>query len=228
MIPAAWLGRVPYGLALEMQRVRRDAVVDGAAPEVLWLLEHDPVYTTGRRGVDLDPDALGAPLHRTERGGLTTWHGPGQLVGYVIADVARRGGSVKGVVAAVEDGIIGWLRGQGVGADRRAGYPGVWVGADKICAVGMHFRRGVSMHGFALNLAPDLGWFDRIVPCGITDGGVTSVARIRGSSPAPADAWAAVGDFVRDSLAAHLTAGDGGLRGGGPASPTGTAGDTGM
>ncbi len=219
MTDPVWLGRVPYGIALEMQRVRRDAVVDGAAPEALWLLEHDPVYTTGRRGVDLDPGTLGAPLHRTERGGLTTWHGPGQLVGYVIADVGGRGGSVKGAIAAVEDGVIGWLRGQGIAAGRRDGYPGAWVGSDKVCAVGMHFRRGVSMHGFALNLSPDLAWFDRIVPCGITDGGVTSVARIVGFSPAPADVWGNVGHFVRDSLAAHLTAAGGRLRSGGSAAP---------
>ena len=207
-----WLGRVPYPLALEMQRLRRDAVVAHVASDSLWLLEHEPVYTTGRRVVDLDPSTLNAPLFASERGGLTTWHGPGQLVGYLIVDVGGRGGSVKGAIAAVEEGIIGWLHGVGLPATRLNGFPGVWVGRDKICAIGMHFRRGVSMHGFALNLHPDLRWFDHISPCGITDGGVTSVEKLLGNSPSLEDAWRPVGEFVCDSLARGLTVRDGGLR----------------
>ena len=122
---------------------------------------------------------------RTERGGLATYHGPGQLVGYLILDVARRKTTVKGTVCAVESGIIAWLGSWGVDSGRRPGRPGVWVGDDKICAVGMHFRRGVSMHGFALNLTVDLSRFSTFVPCGITDGGVTSLAAVVGSSREP-------------------------------------------
>jgi lipoyl(octanoyl) transferase len=201
-----WLGRVEYLAALALQRARREAVLAGTAPEAFFLREHDPVYTTGLRAVaDLDPAVLGAPLVAVERGGLTTWHGPGQLVGYPIVDVGARDGSVKGTVRAIESGVISWLEAIGVQAGRRDGFPGVWVGADKICAVGLHFRRGVTLHGFALNLAPDLAWFARITPCGITDGGVTSVERIRGAAPAPSEVALDVGEHVLRSLAGCLT-----------------------
>ena len=177
-----WLGRLEYGWALRLQRARREGVIDHGAPEAIWLMEHDPVITTGLRGVDdlPPPDVLrarGVALYRVERGGLATWHGPGQLVGYLIVDLGRRGLRVKDVIAGVEDGVIAWLASVGVTAGRRDGYPGVWCGREKICAIGMHFRRGVSLHGFALNVDPDLSGFDLIVPCGIRDGGVTSVRR---------------------------------------------------
>lgn len=196
-----WLGRVAYGDALVAQRARREAVIARTAPEALWLLEHDPVITTGLRGAaDVPPaEALaadGIALFHVERGGLATWHGPGQLVGYLIVDLATRNFRVKDVIAGVEDGVIAWLAGEGIAAGRRDGFPGVWCGRDKICAVGMHFRRGVSMHGFALNLEPDLGGFARIVPCGITDGGVTTFARQSGRSMSPAAASAGVGAAV--------------------------------
>lgn len=177
-----WLGRLGYGWALRLQRARREGVIAHGAPEAIWLLEHDPVITTGLRGVDDLPapevlHARGIALHRVERGGLATWHGPGQLVGYLIIDLGRRGLRVKDVIAGVEDGVIAWLASVGVTAGRRDGFPGVWCGSDKICAIGMHFRRGVSLHGFALNLDPDLSGFGLIVPCGIRDGGVTTVRR---------------------------------------------------
>ena len=180
-----WLGRMSYAWAWRLQRLRREAVIAGTAPEACWLLEHDPVVTTGRRKVELDEPGLraaGIAVHHTERGGLATWHGPGQLVGYLILDCRELG--VKRTIAAVEQGVIDFLRGRAIEADRRDGYPGVWVGNDKICAIGMHFARGVSMHGFALNVAPDLAaGFGRITPCGITDGGVTSMAVLQGSAP---------------------------------------------
>jgi lipoyl(octanoyl) transferase len=178
--------------------------LNGAAGEAIWLLEHDAVYTTGLRAVDL-PSALPAPVVRTERGGLTTWHGPGQLVAYLILDIGDRGGSVKGTLAAVESGVIAWLAAQGLAAGRRSGYPGVWVGKDKICAVGMHFRRGVSMHGLALNLSPDLSAFGAIVPCGITDGGVTSFAASCGSAPTPSQAAPGLGRSLVRALEECLT-----------------------
>jgi lipoyl(octanoyl) transferase len=203
-----WLGRVSYPAAWWAQRTRRSAVLEGAADEAIWLLEHDAVYTTGLRAVDL-PEVLPAPVVRTERGGLTTWHGPGQLVGYLILDISGRGGSVKGTLAAVEAGVIAWLGGHGIDAGRRPGFPGVWVGRDKICAVGMHFRRGVSMHGLALNLSPDLSAFDAIVPCGITDGGVTSFAEVRGSAPTPAQAAIGLGQSLVCALGERLTGSEG-------------------
>src|SRR5688572_860299 len=98
-----WLGRVPYRMALERQRERREQVLRGEAPEAIWLLEHDPVVTTGRRTVqDLDPRRISSPIVETERGGLATYHGPGQLVGYLILDVGRRGGGVRVTVQSVE------------------------------------------------------------------------------------------------------------------------------
>lgn len=200
-VPVDWLGRVPYRDALERQRRRREGVIEGTASEVLWLLEHDPVITTGRRPVEgLDPGALGVPVVSTERGGLATWHGPGQLVGYPILDVASRGGSVRRTIAGVEEGVIRWLAGRGVEACRVEGRPGVWVDGAKICAVGMHFRRGVSLHGFALNLTSDLATFARFAPCGITDARVTSLAEVAGRSPEPIEVWREVGEAVLGAL----------------------------
>ena len=196
-----WLGRVPYVEALERQRRQRDGVIDGTGSEAFFLLEHDAVVTTGRRPVEgLDEASLGVPVVRTERGGLATWHGPGQLVGYPILDVGRRGGSVRATIAAVEQGVIDWLAGRGVEAVRVEGRPGVWVDGAKICAVGMHFRRGVTLHGFALNLTADLRTFGRFVPCGIADAGVTSLAVVRGSSPEPEAAWREVAGCVSRAL----------------------------
>ena len=200
----AWLGRVPYAEALERQRTRREAILAGEAEEALWALEHDPVITTGRREAGPLPDptwleAQGIALCKTERGGLATWHGPGQLVVYALINAGGRGLGPRGLVSALEDGVLGCLRDLGLSPTRRDGHPGVWVpsptspaGLDKICAVGLHFRRGVSMHGLALNLDPDPWGFSLFTPCGITDAGVTSVARQLGSAPSPKEASAAL------------------------------------
>lgn len=169
----------------------------------MWLLEHPPVITTGRRSVggDVEPSrvrAAGFELHETERGGLATCHEPGQLVGYLFFDASAVG--VHRTVAALEEGLIGWLRGEGIAAARREGYPGVWVGREKVAAIGLHFRRGVSMHGFALNLVNDLRGFALIVPCGLADAGVTTVARLTGRHLPPARVAAAVGDRILAAL----------------------------
>jgi lipoate-protein ligase B len=107
---------------------------------------------------------------------------------------------VRTLVAGVEEGVMAWLRDHDIAASRRAGLPGVWVGRDKICAIGMHFRRGVSMHGFALNLTTDLRYFDLITPCGIREGGVTSLERLRGSSPTPREAAHPVANAILAAL----------------------------
>jgi lipoyl(octanoyl) transferase len=201
-----WLGRVPYREAWEAQRLRREAVIAGAAPPVLWLLEHDPVVTEGRRPTEggLAPEALhrlGIDHVRTERGGLATYHGPGQLVGYLICPLQHFSQTVKGTVARLEDGLVAWLASLGVRAGRRPAYRGVWVDHDKIAALGLHFRQGVSMHGFALNCTVDLEPFRFIVPCGITDGGVTSLARLLGeAAPTPRDAAPQVAEAVIRAL----------------------------
>jgi len=213
MIPWEWRGRLPYGEALSQQRDRRAAILAGDAQEVIWLLEHDPVVTVGRRPAPGTPTpealaAMGVDFFAVERGGLATWHGPGQLVAYLLVDAASRKLWVKGLVCAVEQGVIDWLAEAGVSANRRPGYPGVWVSSgiqtmrsQKICAVGMHFRRGVSMHGIALNLTPDLSGFSLITPCGITDGGVTSLERELGRSPAPAQAAHTLGAALSAAIA---------------------------
>lgn len=198
LVRPQWLGRLDYRWAWRLQHLRREAILRGDAPEALWLLEHDPVVTAGRRDATI-PDGL--EVVRTERGGLLTWHGPGQLVGYVLIDAAGRGLGARRTVEGVEQGVIDWLGTRGVTGVRRCGYPGVWVDGDKICAVGMHFRRGVSMHGFALNLAPDLAAYRGFVPCGITDAGVTSLQRITGAAPAPWEVADEVGGRLVDTLA---------------------------
>ncbi len=150
----------------------------------MWLLEHPLVVTTGRRDPgDLSP--VQAPIVRTERGGLATVHCPGQVVGYLLLNLFERGLGVKRAVCAIEAGMIAWLAQHEVQATRRTGFPGVWAQGDKIGAVGLHVRRGVTMHGFALNLDPDLNAFSSIVPCGIRDAGVTSIRRLTGVAPSP-------------------------------------------
>jgi len=148
------------------------------------MLEHPHIFTLGVRAdpshVLVDPEAVGADLVAVDRGGDVTYHGPGQLVVYPIVDVPRRPGSVPAHVHGIEQAVIDTLADLGVSAGRLDAYPGVWVDADgpaprKICAVGVRIVRGRSMHGLALNVSPDLSWFDRIVPCGIADKSVTSL-----------------------------------------------------
>jgi len=176
-----WLGRVRYHDALVLQR----ALCHSGGDDWLLLLEHHPVYTMGLRAqlrhVLVDPAELGAELVKADRGGDVTYHGPGQLTGYPIVSVPMGHRSIPCHVHAVEQLVIDALGDLGlVGAGRLAGLPGVWLDPGgprprKIAAVGVRVSRGRSMHGFALNVDPDLGMFDRIVPCGIADKGVTSL-----------------------------------------------------
>eukprot|EP00095_Tigriopus_kingsejongensis_P009751 snap_masked-scaffold10510_size2185-processed-gene-0.1 protein:Tk09751 transcript:snap_masked-scaffold10510_size2185-processed-gene-0.1-mRNA-1 annotation:"lipoic acid synthetase" len=179
-----WLGRVPYAEALDLQQ----QMVRGSADHLL-LLEHPAVYTLGVRtdpaNLLVDPATVGAEQFEANRGGDVTFHGPGQLVGYPIMSVpGRRGGGMADTVAyvtSIEQVVIDSLAELGLDAGRLDGYPGVWVEPDgpnarKIAAVGVRLARGRSMHGFALNVDVDLGWFEHIVPCGITDHSVTSLS----------------------------------------------------
>jgi len=172
-----WLGRVRFADAHALQR----ALHQRSRDDHLLLLEHPHVYTFGVRGrmehVLAPPNEVGAELVWTDRGGDVTYHGPGQLVGYPILSVPVAPGATPGHVHGVEQVVIDALADLGLpGASRLDGYPGVWVGERKICAVGVRITRGRSMHGFALNVSPDLSMFSRIVPCGISDRGVTSLA----------------------------------------------------
>jgi lipoic acid synthetase len=179
-----WLGRVRYRDAHVLQR----ALCGAGGSEYLLLLEHPHVYTLGVRAkaehVLVDPESVGAELVHADRGGDVTYHGPGQLVGYPILNVRLGLGAIPAHVHAIEQLVIEALADLGVsGAGRLKGYPGVWIDPEstepkKICAVGVRINRGRSMHGFALNVEPDISMFGHIVPCGLTDLGVTSLAEL--------------------------------------------------
>ncbi len=174
---------VDYLEAWDTQRSLHDDVVAGSRPDTVWLLEHPPVFTAGKRTSpgDRPPDPGGAPVIDVDRGGMITFHGPGQLVGYPIV---RLPDHVKVVdyVRRVEEALIGVCRDLGLETARVPGRSGVWLRADslrperKIAALGIRVSRGVTMHGFALNCDVDLSWYDRFVPCGIADAGVTSLS----------------------------------------------------
>ncbi|VTO16685.1 lipoyl(octanoyl) transferase LipB [Brevundimonas vancanneytii] len=185
--PVEWAlssGYVDYAAAEAAMEARVAAIAAGEAEELVWLLEHPPLYTAGVSAKDDDllaPDRF--PVHRTGRGGQFTYHGPGQRVAYVILDLNKRGKDVRGFVHGLEDWIIGALDRFGVEAGMREGRVGVWVerkGAgwsreDKIAAIGVKVRKWVSFHGISLNVEPNLDHFGGIVPCGITEHGVTSL-----------------------------------------------------
>lgn len=177
-------GMIDYHAAWEEQRRLHAAVVAGEAPDTVLLLEHPSVYTAGKRTQPWDRPVDGTPVVETDRGGQITWHGPGQLVGYPIVKLPALGGRPRDVVAYVrrmEQMLIGVCAEFGVRTARVPGRTGVWVPADdrgpdrKVAAIGVRVSRGVAMHGFALNCNCDLSYFDRIVPCGIRDAGVTSL-----------------------------------------------------
>ena len=193
-----WLGRVRYADAHALQR----ALFERSPDDHLLLLEHPHVYTLGVRAkpehVLVDPASVGAELVKTDRGGDVTYHGPGQLVGYPIVSVPMGPDATPQYVHAVEQLVIDALADVGLpGASRLDGYPGVWIGERKICAIGVRLTRGRSMHGFALNVDPALAMFDHIVPCGIPDKAVTSLR---------AEGVAATMRDVVDAVVARATA----------------------
>jgi lipoyl(octanoyl) transferase len=175
-------GTVDYLQAWATQRAVHDAVVAGSEPDTVLLLEHPPVYTAGRRTEQWERPVDGTPVVDTDRGGKITWHGPGQLVGYPIVRLPNPI-DVVAYVRRMENVLIEVCREVGVHAVRVKGRSGVWLpaGGDapdrKIAAIGIRVAQRVTLHGFALNCNPDLSWFDRIVPCGIADAGVTSLTR---------------------------------------------------
>ncbi|HEY3531396.1 MAG TPA: lipoyl(octanoyl) transferase LipB [Nocardioides sp.] len=174
---------VEYLSAWDTQREIHEQVASGAAPDTVWLLEHPPVFTAGKRTApgDRPADPGGAPVIDVDRGGMITFHGPGQLVGYPIV---RLPDHVKVVdyVRRVEEALIRVCADLGLATARVPGRSGVWLKADsfrperKVAALGIRVSHGVTMHGFALNCDVDLSWYDRFVPCGISDAGVTSLA----------------------------------------------------
>ena len=173
-------GLVPYTEALAEMEARAAAVRAGQANELVWLLEHPPLFTAG---TSADPTELfnpmGFPVFEAGRGGRYTYHGPGQRVGYLILDLEKRGRDIRRFVHSLEGWMIDALGELGVPARREAGRIGIWTGAGaaeaKIGAIGVRVRRWVTMHGFSINVSPDLSHFGGIVPCGIAEYGVTSL-----------------------------------------------------
>ena len=174
---------VPYEEALAFMEERVAGIREGTARECIWLLEHPPLFTAG---TSADPAELfnpqDFPVFEAGRGGRYTYHGPGQRVGYVMLDLEKRGKDIRCFVHALEQWIIDALAQLGVNAHRAPGRIGIWVGEDsdeaKIGALGVRVRRWVTLHGFAINVSPDLSHFSGIVPCGIADFGVTSLAQL--------------------------------------------------
>ena len=163
-----------------MQRTIHSQVAEGICPNTLLLLEHPSVYTAGRRTLDSEKPADGSPVIEVDRGGKITWHGPGQLVGYPIVKLAQPH-ELVGFVREMERALINVCEEFGIKAMCVSGRSGVWIldeqGDRKIAAIGIRVAKGVTMHGFALNVCPDLDAFKQIVPCGIADAGVTSMER---------------------------------------------------
>lgn len=191
------LGRMGYEETLALQEAARAQVIAGA-PEQLLLVEHPPVITLGRRGDVRHVLERRAPVLRVSRGGDVTYHGPGQLVGYPILDLDRRGRDIDRYLRALEDVLIAVARRFGLPARRQGGFTGVWLGDAKLAAIGVGIRRWVTMHGFALNVADLRSEFAAIVPCGLAGIGVTSLAEATGQCPGMADVEALVVDeFLR-------------------------------
>ena len=172
---------IPYEAAVAEMEARVAAIRDGAAGELVWLLEHPPLYTGGTSAKPEDLlNSLGFPVHAAGRGGQYTYHGPGQRVGYVMIDLKRRGGDVHRYVHGLEEWLIQSLASFNIRAERRAGRVGLWIAEpdgseNKIAAIGVRIRHGITFHGVALNVDPDLSHYTGIIPCGIRNHGVTSL-----------------------------------------------------
>jgi lipoyl(octanoyl) transferase len=199
-------GPVPYGPANEAMHLLAERRLAGEIPDTVILLEHPPVFTAGRRArpdeLLWSPDELaarGAEVHRIDRGGAFTFHGPGQIVGYPIIDLGPKPDAAAHL-RRMEEAVIRTASDVGVTLHRRGDVQtGVWHGDDKVCAIGVRLMRArVTLHGFALNCDPDLSWFDGIVACGLPGHGVTSLSRIAGRPLAVSD--------VRTMLERHLAA----------------------
>ncbi len=199
------LGSIPYADALLLQRSLVEDRRAGRIPDTLLLVEHPHVITLGVRGdggrshILATPDALdarGVAVLETGRGGDITYHGPGQIVGYPIIDLNPDRRDVHRYVRDLEDVLIRTTADYGVAAARVAGLTGVWVGREKIAAIGVRIARWITSHGFALNVTTDLAYFDLIVPCGIADRGVTSLERLLGRTVDRVE--------VEDRIAAHF------------------------
>ena len=205
------LGVEPYQRAWDLQHSLVKARRVNRIPDLLMLLEHHPVITLGRRadpGNILASEALlsaaGIEVHRVERGGDVTYHGPGQLVGYPILRIASYGLGAADYMHLLEESLTRTLADFGLEAERRTGVIGLWVGQNKIAALGARIQSGITYHGFALNVNPVLDHFSLIVPCGITDGGVTSMSQELGYDPSLLEIRASAARHLAEALGARL------------------------
>jgi lipoyl(octanoyl) transferase len=207
------LGTIDYRDAWELQRTTLAARADGAGPDTLLLLEHPSVYTAGKRTTPDERPADGTPVIDVDRGGKITWHGPGQLVGYPIVKLGDPVDVVQ-YVRRIEQALISVCDKLGVSTGRVEGRSGVWLTASadrperKIAAIGIRVQRGVTMHGFEINCNADLAAFDRIVPCGIRDAGVTSLSAELGRDVPVAEVLPLARDAVLDALEGALAVED--------------------
>tara|TARA_Y100001936_G_C16077311_1_gene674946 strand:+ start:1906 stop:2586 length:681 start_codon:yes stop_codon:yes gene_type:complete len=183
-IRIVWLGLSDFYETWELQKRLSEKIAKGEAPETILLLEHNNVYTLGRRGKSEDIllqakelDSMGIKVHKIDRGGEATYHGPGQLVGYPILNVRKLGGPLR-LVCILQNSIISSLSDFGIVANCENKPTGVWVQDAKIGAIGLRVSKGISTHGFALNVSPDLTLFDHIVPCGMPGIPVTSMEKL--------------------------------------------------
>src|SRR5579862_4690328 len=174
---------IDYAAALSAMAARADAIARGDAPELVWLIEHPPLYTAGTSSQPRELIEARFPVHRTGRGGQFTYHGPGQRVGYVMLDLKARGSDVRAYVRDLEEWLIRALARFNVKGERRAGRVGIWIDEgggreSKIAAIGVRIRQWVTFHGVSLNIDPDLTHYRGIVPCGVSEHGVTSLAAL--------------------------------------------------
>lgn len=197
-------GLVPYAEALAAMEARARAIREEGAAELIWLLQHPPLFTAG---TSADPAELfnpqGFPVHAAGRGGRYTYHGPGQRVGYLMLDLDRRGRDIRHFVHCLEGWMIAALGTLGVAARREPGRIGIWTGEGpgeaKIGAIGVRVKRWVTLHGFSINVDPNLQHFGGIVPCGLAEFGVTSLARLAnkaGTAQLDAALWAHLPEFL--------------------------------
>lgn len=210
-VTASWLGRVDYPAAWAWQKELYLARLEGERSDSLMLLEHPPTYTLGRRADNSDlvygeaeVAARGIGLYNVDRGGRATYHGPGQLVGYPILQLGERY-DVLNYLRRLEDVVIATAADLGVEARRDAEHTGVWVGTNKIGAIGVKITRGITMHGFAFNVTTDLNMFQGIVPCGIQNRWVTSVARETGISHEVKDVATIAAKHLAETFERKLT-----------------------
>ena len=174
-----WLGRMAYAPAMEMQEKSVAARATGEIPDTIFLLEHEPVYTIGRKRdrSSLGDAPLPHPVEEINRGGQATFHGPGQLVGYFIFDLQQLTRDLHVFLRWIEEGLIELLADYDLAAQRREGLTGVWIDDRKIASIGVGVRKWITMHGFGLNVGPDLSGFEAITPCGIAGVTMTSISR---------------------------------------------------